>query len=102
MKIFDWQDIPMVGQNVYDVFDELFYRSEKAGMETQDNNVIMDVVILNTYLWNCLYTEAPKDKLVDFQIQFFDGEQCVFLYGKCHYVGGKIESVKNWIKMLDN
>lgn len=94
MKIFDWQDIPMVGQNVYDVFDEIFYRSENAGMETQDNNVIMDVEILNTYLWNCLYTEAPKDKLVDFQIAFFDGEQGVILYGKCHYVGGKIESVK--------
>ena len=42
MKIFDWQDIPMLGKNVYDVFDELFYRSEKAGMETQDDNVIMD------------------------------------------------------------
>ena len=71
MKIFDWQDIPMYGQNVQDVYDELFYRSERAGMEAQDNNVIMDVVILNTYLWNCLYTEAPKDKLVDFQIEFF-------------------------------
>lgn len=94
MKIFDWQDIPMIGKNVYDVFDELFYRSEKAGMETQDNNVIMDVAILNTYLWNCLYTEAPKDKLVDFQIAFFDGEKGVILNGKCHYVGGKIESVK--------
>ena len=80
MKIFDWQDIPMLGKNVYDVFDELFYRSEKAGMETQDENVIM--------------TEAPKDKLVDFQIEFFDGEQGVILYGKCHYIGGKIESVK--------
>lgn len=50
MKIFDWQDIPMIGQSVYDVFDELFYRSEKAGMEAQDDNVIMDVAILNTYL----------------------------------------------------
>lgn len=29
MKIFDWQDIPMYGQNVQDVYDELFYRSEK-------------------------------------------------------------------------
>lgn len=29
MKIFDWKDIPMLGKNVYDVFDELFYRSEK-------------------------------------------------------------------------
>ena len=54
----------------------------------------MDVAILNTYLWNCFYTEAPKDKLVDFQIAFFDGEQDVILYGKCHYVGGKIELVK--------
>lgn len=94
MKIFDWQDIPMIGQSVYDVFDELFYRSEKAGMEAQDDNVIMDVAILNTYLWNCLFTEAPKDKLVGFQIEFFDGEQGVILYEKCHYVGGKVELVK--------
>ena len=90
MKIFDWQDIPMIGKNVQDVFDEIFYRSEKAGMEAQDDNVIMDVAILNTYLWNCLYTEAPKDNLVDFEIAFFDGERFVNIFGKCHYVGGKI------------
>ena len=94
MKIFDWQDIPMIGENVQDVYNELFYRSERAGMEAQDDNVIMDVAILNTYLWNCLYTEAPKDKLVSYQIEFFDGEQAVILYGKCHYVGGKIEILK--------
>lgn len=90
MKTFDWQDIPRYEQNVYDVFDELFYRSENAGMETFDENVVMDVAILNTYLWNCLYTEAPKDKLVDFEIAFFDGERYVSIFGKCHYVGGKI------------
>lgn len=94
MKIFDWQDIPMIGENVQDVYDELFYRSEKAGMEARDENILMDVRLLNTYLWNLLKTEPPKDKLVDFQIEFFDGEQGVLLYGKCHYVGGKIESVK--------
>lgn len=104
MKIFDWQDISMIGENVQDVYDELFYRSEKAGMEGHNDNVFMDVAILNTYLWNCLYTEAPKDKLVNFQIEFFDGERGVILYGKCHYVGGKIETLKfqKGKKLLDN
>ena len=94
MKIFDWQDISMIGENVQDVYDELFYRSERAGMEAQDDNVLMDVGLLNTYLWYCLYNVAPKDKLVDYQIAFFDGERAVLLYGKCHYVGGKIETLK--------
>lgn len=29
MKIFDWQDVPMIGQNVYDVYDVLFTAPKK-------------------------------------------------------------------------